>query len=254
MKIYRGIQQGTAQWFALRLGIPTASCFSQIMTPKTRKLSASWKKYACRLIAERLLNLPTETIEGQKWMERGKELEPQAIQRFEVVNDVVTTPVTFIKTDDETMGCSPDRCMFTTDPDRPVKLVEVKCPAPHTHLEYLLFGHGTDEKSQDKYKCQVQGQMMIAEVDEAIFYSYHPSCPALTLTTPRDDGFIKDLRSTIGEFNDRLHEYHLVAQKLGDWQAFQEVMTPTDVEYSVPVSAGTYEMPEGFDDNLTPFC
>src|ERR1700677_291551 len=76
MKIYRGIQQGTAEWFGLRLGIATASRFKDIMTPKTRRLSASWKGYACCLIAERLLNVPTETVEGIKWMERGKELEP----------------------------------------------------------------------------------------------------------------------------------------------------------------------------------
>ena len=225
MKIYRGIKQGSAAWFALRLGIPTASCFDQIITPTKRKLSASWKGYACRLISERLLNKPTETIEGQKWMDRGKELEPEAVQRFEVVNDIITTPVTFIKTDDESMGCSPDRCIFGTDPDRPLKVFEAKCPAPHTHLEYHLFGRGTD------YECQIQGQMMIAEVDEAIFYSYLPDGPALTLKTPRDEDFIRDLRAALRQFNDNLHEYHELAKKLGDWQAFKEVVAPIDVEY-----------------------
>jgi len=219
------------------------------MTPRTRKLSASWKGYACQLIAERLLNIPTETIKNIEWMERGKLLEPEAVQRFEVVNDVVTVPITFIKTDDGTMGCSPDRGIFGSDPDRPLKVLECKCPAAHTHLQYLLFGHGTDEKSQDKYKCQVQGQMMIAEVDEAIFYSYHPAGPALTLKTPRYDSFIKDLRSAIDEFNDKLHEYHELAKKLGDWQAFQEVVTPVDAEYG-EVPQGVWEVPQGVDEFL----
>jgi hypothetical protein len=248
MKIYRGIQQGSTEWFALRMGIPTASCFDQIMTPAKRKLSASWKGYACRLISERLLNRPTDTIEGQKWMDRGKELEPQAVQRFEVVNDVITQPITFIKTDDESMGCSPDRAIFGANPDRPLKVVEVKCPAPHTHLEYHLFGLGTD------YACQVQGQIMIAEVDEAIFYSYLPEGPALTLKTPRDEGFIRDLSAAIREFNDKLHEYHELAKKLGDWQAFKEAVAPADIEYGESAEdAETWEVPAGFDEALTPF-
>jgi hypothetical protein len=243
MKIYRGIPQGTRAWFALRLGIPTASQFHKIMTPKTRKLSAQWKEYACRLIAERLLAMPTETLEGQAWMERGKALEGEAIQRFEVVNDIVTVPVTFIATDDGSMGYSPDRCIFGADPDRPLKNFEAKCPAPHTHVEYLLFGRGTD------YECQVQGQNLIGETEETIFYSYHPSCPALTLRTPRDEAFIRDLSAALREFNDKLHEYHELAKKLGDWQAFREVVAPVDVEYG---DAGAVEpawaAPQGFDD------
>ena len=251
MKIYRGIPQGSAEWFALRLGIPTASNFHMILTPKTRRLSSQWKAYACRLIAERLLNIPTETIEGIRWMERGKELEPQAVQRFEVVNDVVTVPISFIATDDGTAGCSPDRGIFGTNPDRPLKVLETKCPAAHTHVQYLLFGQGTDEKSQDKYKSQVQGQIMISEVDEAIFYSYHPSCPSVTVKTLRDDIFIKDLSAALREFNDKLHEYHELAKKLGDWQAFKEVVAPIDVEYGkAGEEAQTWTVPEGFDDTL----
>ena len=230
-------------WFALRLGLPTASNFAKIMTPKTRKLSAQWKGYACRLIAERLLNVPTETIKNIEWMERGTLLEPEAVQRFEVVNDTTTVPVSFIVTDDGTMGCSPDRCIFGADPDKPLKVLEVKVPAPQTHVEYLLFGRDAD------YECQIQGQMMIAEVDEAIFYSYHPAGPALTLKTPRDDAFIKDLRSAIGEFNDKLHEYHELAKKLGDWQSFQDVVAPVDVEYG-EVPQGAWEVPQGVDEFL----
>ena len=46
--IYRNIEQGTAEWMALRLGIPTASAFSAVLAKgegKTRKayLSGYWE-------------------------------------------------------------------------------------------------------------------------------------------------------------------------------------------------------------------
>lgn len=242
MRVYRNIDQGSADWFRIRMGIPTASCFDQIMTPKTRKLSASWKMYACRLIAERLLNQPMESVEGQKWMERGKELEPEAIQRYEAVHDVETTAITFIKTDDGTMGFSPDRVEFApsglaimaaashefdASSSDLKRLVEVKCPSLPIWLKYQMFGRGTE------YECQLQGQMWCSETGEDVFYGYYPASPKqIKIVTPRDEGFIKDLAAVMREFQDNLHEYHMLALSLGDWQSFKEVVTPTEIEYS----------------------
>ena len=54
------VEQGYAEWVAARLGIPTASCFDKIITPKTMKPSASADKYAWELIAERVLGRPVD--------------------------------------------------------------------------------------------------------------------------------------------------------------------------------------------------
>ena len=43
-------EQGTEGWFAARLGIPTASEFSDIITPAKGDYSASAPKYIARLI------------------------------------------------------------------------------------------------------------------------------------------------------------------------------------------------------------
>lgn len=242
MKIYRDIDQGSPDWFAIRMGIPTASCFDQIMTPKTKKLSSQWKMYACRLISERLLNVATESVQGQEWMDRGKTEEPNAVKRFEVVNDVETTPITFIKTDAGDMGCSPDRVILSgkgqrlLTAERPedgidanasdfVRLVEIKAPSLPVWLKYKLFGRDAE------YDCQLQGQMLISETDENVFYAYHPHAPQqLQIVTHRDEAFIKDLSATLREFNDKLHEFHELALKLGDWQSFARVVSPVDAE------------------------
>lgn len=218
MKIHN-CEQGTAEWFHIRMGIPTASKFDHIITPKTGKLSLSSTKYAYELIAERLLRQPVETIEGQQWMERGKELEPQAVKQYEWVNEVETIPVGFITTDDGLIGASPDRLIKGR-----AAALEIKCPAPHTHIGYLLDGH------DEKYRPQVQGQIFVAELDEADFYSFHPRMPPRTIRTPRDEPFIKLLREALDQFNERLFAMLERAQSLGVFQAYDAALTPQDVE------------------------
>jgi hypothetical protein len=52
MKIHN-VEQGTEEWFRLRLGMPSASKFKDLVTPKG-KPSASGEKYMYELLAERL--------------------------------------------------------------------------------------------------------------------------------------------------------------------------------------------------------
>lgn len=225
MKIYRNIDQGSVDWFRLRMGIPTASCFHMIMSPKRRKMSAQHEMYICRLIAERLSNEVGQSISGIENMERGKELEPHAVKRFEIVNEVQTAPVSFIKTDDEAMGCSPDRVIWGSDETSIAQMLEIKSPTLPVHLKYHLFGLG------DAYACQVQGQMLIAETDESIFYSYRDGDPAFTLITHRDEKFVADLSACLRQFCDKLHEMHELAQRIGDWKRFADIVMPVEKEY-----------------------
>lgn len=220
MKIHN-VVQGSAEWFKCRMGIPTASCFDQIITPKTGKLSASAPKYAYRLIAEQLLNAPTETIEGVAWMDRGKELEPQAVRQYEFVYEVQTTPVGFITTDDGLIGASPDRLVIGAAVG-----LEIKCPAPHTHIGYLLAGH------DDKYRPQVQGQILVCEFDHADFYSFHPRMPPCRLRTDRDEPYIALMKDALTQFNADLFDMLARARSLGVFQAFEAAATPEELEHA----------------------
>ena len=65
--IIHNVEQRSEEWFSLRLGIPTASEFHNIVGNTTGELSRSKdkkglsevaKKYAYRLVAEKLLNRP----------------------------------------------------------------------------------------------------------------------------------------------------------------------------------------------------
>jgi hypothetical protein len=230
------------------MGVPTASCFDQIVTPKTGKLSASHRKYAYRLIAERLLNEPTETLEGQKWMERGQELEPAAVHQYEFENDTTTEPVGFVTTEfmGMTIGASPDRIIVGPDRDHPKQGLEIKCPAPWTHIGYLLDGH------DDAYRPQVQGQLWVCEFERVDFYSYHPRMPPALIQTARDEEYITMMQNAMDEFSDKLAAMLHRAQKLGVFQAFQHVATPVEQEYAAPLAVdglATFldELPEHLD-------
>lgn len=221
MKIYTDIEQGSPAWFQMRLGKPTASCFDQIVTPKKCDLSKSATTYALRLVAERLLNMPTESVEGMEWMERGRELEPMAARQYEFANDVTTVRVGFITTDDGRIGCSPDRLVAAGS--QKVGL-EIKCPAPHVQLGYLLLGIDAD------YKPQLQGQILIAELDRLDLYAYHPQMPPLTVQTTRDHDYCAKMFDALLKFCDQVDELEDRARSLGVFQAAQHATSPIEAE------------------------
>jgi len=169
------VEPGSGEWLSIRLGIPTASQFHKILTPKTRKFSAQARGYAFRLAAEKLLNESGESLDYIEHVQRGKDLEPQAVTMFTLVEDVEVAPVGFLTTDDMMIGATPDRRIVGER-----AYLEVKCPAPWTHLEYLVDGFGPD------YMPQVQGQIFVGEADWAVRWSFHPRMPPRLEKTPRD--------------------------------------------------------------------
>jgi hypothetical protein len=212
-------EQGSVEWYRARIGIPTASEFHQIVTPAKGLLSKYSTKYAYRLIAERLLNRPMESVEGQTWMERGKELEPKAAAQYEFVHEVELQRVGFCTTDDGMLGASPDRIVKGRAAG-----VEIKCPSPAVHIGYLLDGPGDD------YRPQVQGQLMVCEFDYVDFYAYSDRMPPRAIRNGRDEGYIKLLRDALEEFNIKLLVMLQRAKELGVFQAYEAAVTPLDVE------------------------
>lgn len=202
-KIYND-PQGSHEWLTRRLGIPTASMFHKIMTPKTMKLSSQARGYAFRLVAEKLLNTSGDSLEHLEWVARGKELEPQAVKMFEFEQEIKTAPVGFIVTDDERMGATPDRLIVGE-----AAALEIKCPAPATHVEYLVDGFGAD------YMTQAQGQAMIGEFDWVGRYSFHPAMPPVLVKTYRDEAYIKALFAAVDEFCDMKNEILEKVRRMG---------------------------------------
>jgi hypothetical protein len=204
--------QGSDEWLAARLGIPTSSEFHRIITAVKGDLSKSARKYAHQLVAETLLGEPVESsIGNMEWVVRGKLLEPQAIQQYEFTTDVDTTVVGFVTTDCGRLGCSPDRLIVGARGG-----LEIKCTAPATHMGLLIDGPGED------YKQQVQGQLAIAELEWVDLYAYHPSLPPVLIRTVRDEPYIAKMRVALSEFLDMRDEMLAQARASGFFEAIRE--------------------------------
>jgi hypothetical protein len=185
-------EQGSAEWLAARLGIPTASEFHRIITPAKGDLSKQARGYAYQLAAETLLGEPLESSIGNlDWVVRGKQLEPLAVRQYAFTTDTETQLVGFITTDDGRIGCSPDRLIVGQR-----GLLEIKCHNPAIHVGLLVDGAG------ENYRPQVQGQMAIGEAEYCDLYAFHPLLPPVLIRTYRDEPYIAKMRAALAEFLD----------------------------------------------------
>lgn len=199
MRIY-DVVQGSDEWSQARLGIPTSSEFFKIITPSGR--NSSQKKKYCYVLCHELIKQETlRLMEPTFWMERGSIMEHEAASAYEIMFDTQLQRAGFITDDNRFYGCSLDRIKMDEN-----AAVEIKCPAPQTHLEHLY-----DQKIPNNYIPQVQGQLFVTGFDYIEWFSYHPDYEPVVIKTERDEKFQTRLRNRMGEFrtmlNDRLEKY-----------------------------------------------
>lgn len=200
--IVLNLEQGSPEWPKARLGVATASNFDKIITP-TGKPSTQSDAYALKLVAEWLAGENLDEY-GNQWMQRGTELEPQARAFYEFQTGATVEQVGFVLRDDRKVGCSPDGLVLADG------LVEIKCPAPHTHVDYLLTG-----TVPNKYQPQVQGQMMVMERDWCDFLSFHPLMPPVLTRVGRDEKFIKALNTELEKLLEKIESIKSTLRERG---------------------------------------
>ena len=205
--IHHKVTQGTDAWLNLRAGIPTASSFHRIITPKTLKLSAQADDYMNWLLAEWILGMPIEGPQTE-WMERGQQMEDEAVKFYALERDAEPKGAGFFTTDDGMIGASPDRLVGEDG------LLEIKCPAPQTHVAYMR-GHGVDEK----YVTQLQGQLWVSERAWVDIQSYAPGFPTVIVRVERDEQYIAALSKQVRIFADAMVQARVnLTQKFGDFK------------------------------------
>lgn len=187
--------QGSPEWVAARLGIPTASQFSRILTPGG-KPSSSAEPYMHALIAERLLGYPVVSADSTDFMERGKALEPEAVRYYELQRDMEAQRVGFCLADDGRCGCSPDRLIGKDGG------LEIKTPSAAVHVGYLL------DDIPKKFGPQVQGCLWITGREWWDVLSYNPELPPALVRVYRDEQHIHNLEAVLSAFCDVLDANH----------------------------------------------
>jgi len=182
-------EQGSPEWIMARIGIPSASRFDCLLTPKTMKPSGSAATYLHELLAEWALGC---SLDDGAWasgyVERGIDLEDTAVSWYELMQDVTTEPMGFCLDDGRRYGASPDRGVGSDG------LLEVKVPAAKVHIGYMLGD------SYWPYRCQVQGQLLVTGRRWVDLLCYHPTLPPVLTRHEPEPEFQEALRDVLAGF------------------------------------------------------
>jgi len=190
------IQQGSAEWFEARAGIPTVSEFFRFITAARGDYSKQAVGYMADLIVETVQG-PAEGMTSY-YMDRGTALEAEARSDYELIQDVdVEVPGLILN---KGAGWSPDGCVGAGWQTglHSCGALEIKCPKPSTHVKWLL-----EDKLPDEHKPQIHGALLIGELDWIDFISYCPGFKTLCIRAIPDD-YTKKVEAALQAF---LKEY-----------------------------------------------
>jgi len=173
-------EQGSPEWLTHRLGVPSASQFSKIVTGKGGK-STQVEAYINQLVAEELTG-ETTLVYVNEHMKRGTELEPDARELYEALTGQTVQEVGFCLHDTVNAGCSPDGLIGEDGG------LEIKCPAPATHVEWVKAG-----VVPSKHLQQIMGCLWVTGRSWWDFMSYHQTMKPLIVRVERDEEYIAAL-------------------------------------------------------------
>jgi hypothetical protein len=194
-------EQGSAEWHECRRGVPTASCFADVLA---KGKGITRKKYLYTLAGEILTGECPEHYTNAH-MERGREMEADAIGLYAFERDAEPVTVGFMRRG--RAGCSPDRLLGDNG------MIEAKSKLPHLQLEVL-----ERDDLPPEHKPQVQGQLWISGRDWCDFISYWPRLPLFVKRVERDEKYIETLAQAVADF---VGELDVLVAKYG---------TPTELE------------------------
>ena len=184
MKYYYDIEQGSDEWHLLRCGRFTASGISNLFMGKS---TAGYNNYINSVVYGRLFNETSEDSFSNEWTIRGLELEPEAINHYELETFNKINRVGFVELN-SWVGCSPDGLLGEDG------LIQIKCPKYSTQIDYHLKG-----QIPKNYYYQIQGEIYITGREWNIFYSYHPKLKPFVKKVKRDDKLISEIETKLNE-------------------------------------------------------
>lgn len=196
------IEQGSAEWFAARLGRITASRVSDVMARTKSGYGAARKNYMMELLCQRLTGNREEGFTSAA-MQRGIDMEPLARSAYEVETGRIVTEASFVTNPlYDQIGASPDG--FVGDDG----LIEIKCPNTAQHVACLQ-----KNEPDSKYWWQMQCQMFCTDALWCDFVSFDDRMPeqlqVFITRVDRDEQAIETLRDECLEFLGELEKLEI---------------------------------------------
>lgn len=173
------LNQGSPEWLKWRRNKITASDAPIIMG------QSPWKS---------VVQLYEDKILGQEdqvnvYMQRGKDLEPIALEAFEKETGIIMFPMVFEHDERNWMGVSYDGVTLGRD-----AILEIKCPGKKDH-HYVEV----NKMVPVKYRAQIQHQIYISGLDFSFYYSFDGE-KGIILEVKRDQEFIEKMIEKETEF------------------------------------------------------
>lgn len=197
--------QRNENWFADRLGVPTASRYKDVMTQPISKadkdsgvLSDTAQSYMLEILAEKLTGERKDfSSSATDW---GNYNEPLAVEAYQEMTGNSVLECGFVKHKNIATGASPDGVIGLDG------TLEIKCPFNSVnHLRNKI----TREVPKE-YTWQVQGQMMVLGTEWNDFVSFDPrmdlNAGLSIVRIYRDDKMIKQLEDSLIRFNELLND------------------------------------------------
>lgn len=206
--IYVPCEQGSAEWFAARCGVITASKYRDALD---KTVKGAWTAKSCAYAAQVALARVTGDATDENFvswqMRRGTELEPEARRAYEVATGNVARESGVVLTDDRVFGYSTDGLIEDDG------LVEIKCVVS---AEKLIDVWGFDEFSE--YRHQMQGGLWITGRKWCDFVMYAPQLAPIgkglfVKRISRDEEFIGRLELDLLAFAKRVDENEAILRR-----------------------------------------
>jgi putative phage-type endonuclease len=183
------MEQRSPEWFAARIGLVSASRIADVMA-KGKGITRT--SYMTQLITETLTGQPTEIFVTRE-MQWGIDQEDTARAWAGAKLGEMVQEVGFVRHPTLDSGASPDGLIGDD------AVLEIKAPASHTHLEWILT-----DTIPSKYVQQMQWQLACTQRKVGWFCSFDPRMPVnlqcWLKRVERDDQLIAELEEEVKAF------------------------------------------------------
>jgi len=186
------IEQGSDQWYQEKLGKPSASNASMIITNEGKQ-SKQRKDYMYTLAAEVVTGLRVESYKNAN-MAMGNEREDESRKLYELINGVEVNQVGVVYKDEKKeFLCSPDGIIGNKYG------LELKNVLPKTQVKYIL-----ENKVPPEYFAQIQFSLYVTGFKFWDFFTYSPVLKPVQIRVERDEVFLKALEKELKLFCEEL--------------------------------------------------
>ena len=175
VEYFMELEQGSPEWWAIRMGLVTGSVCSPLMASTTKGWdglsSGAWTL---------VYSLAEQLIMGDLWehddfstyhMDRGTELEPQARRAYELQQFCRVEEIGFCRVAGRMAGCSPDFRVI-----KKPKGGEIKCLMLKNHIAYV-----ENKKADLTHTRQVEWCLWVTGWKQWDFVHYHPNAGKYSL-------------------------------------------------------------------------